>query len=714
MNMSKIGWPGWETVRLIGRGSFGAVYEIQRQVFEDTEKAALKVIPIPQGEGDVDEMYNDGYDDASISKTLHDHLKSIVAEYSLMRKMSGCPNVVSCDDLRYEQHEDGLGWDVFIRMELLTPLVKALPAEIPEDMVIRVAKDLCAALIECKTLDIVHRDIKPQNIFLSPRGEYKLGDFGIAKTVEKTMGGTKIGTYKYMAPEVYNNQPYNSTADIYSLGLVLYWMLNERRMPFMPLPPAVMRASDEEHARSRRLSGEVLPAPKNGSEQLKQIVLKACAYDPKERFRTAGEMLAALNTIDAKAEPDPEPAPLKSELEPEAPMTEPKPASPKSEIKLDLKPAPPKPEPKSVNPKRETESKPTSPKKNKGWIIGACTLIAFVVIGFAFYSMCHFWSDATCTEPATCSICGKTQGESLGHRWADGKCAYCGEVSAEGIFNHFDPVAGHNKYSSLECEFVAISAGGSHTVALKSDGTVAAVGLNDDGQCNVTEWSDIFKIAAGSHYTLGLKSDGTVLVAGSIALNMRKELSAWNDIVAIAANDICVVGMRSDGSVVATAENEFKAREASGWKDIATVSAGSNFIVGLKHDGTVVQVGRDWYDVSSWNNIVAIDAGITHIAGLRSDGTVAATGNTDAFDVSGWRDIVSVEVGNNCIVGLKSDGTMISAGNTANGISNVSEWNDIVMISAGDGFVVGLKSDGTLVAVGDNHFGECDISGLKD
>ena len=87
------------------------------------------------------------------------------------------------------------------------------------------------------------------------------------------MGGTKIGTYKFMAPEVYNNQPYGMAADIYSLGLVLYWMLNERRMPFLPLPPEKINTSMEEQARLRRFRGESLPAPAHGSENLKKIVL---------------------------------------------------------------------------------------------------------------------------------------------------------------------------------------------------------------------------------------------------------------------------------------------------------------------------------------------------------------------------------------------------------------------------------------------------------
>ena len=290
-------------MKLIGRGSFGEVYEIERNIFGEIEKAALKVITIPQNASDIDEMYSDGYDEESITSTFQNHLKSIVAEYSMMRKMNGCANIVSCDDVRYVQHDDGIGWDIFIKMELLTPLTKALPTEVPEETVVKIAKDICAALELCKKHEIIHRDIKPQNIFVSPNGDYKLGDFGIAKTVERTMGGTKIGTYKYMAPEVYNNKPYGTAADIYSLGLVLYWLLNERRMPFLPLPPAKLSAGMDEQARNRRLSGEQFAEPKNGSEKLKAVVMKACACNVEDRYASASEMLMDLNQIGQEHSP---------------------------------------------------------------------------------------------------------------------------------------------------------------------------------------------------------------------------------------------------------------------------------------------------------------------------------------------------------------------------------------------------------------------------
>ena len=299
-DLDKVKWPGWETVKLIGRGSFGSVYEIERDFFGEKEKAALKVISIPQNDSDIDELYSEDYDEETITSMFQSHLKSIMAEYSLMRKMNGNSNIVNCDDVRYIQHDNSIGWNIYIKMELLTPLMKDLPTDIEEDTVVKIAKDICSALILCKKHNIVHRDIKPQNIFVSPNGDYKLGDFGIAKTVEKTMGGTKTGTYKYMAPEVYNNQPYGSAADIYSLGMVLYWLLNAKRVPFLPLPPEKIKAGMEEEARRRRFLGEEIPEPLNGSKELKQIVLKSCAFDPKDRYASAAEMLEDLNSIGKK------------------------------------------------------------------------------------------------------------------------------------------------------------------------------------------------------------------------------------------------------------------------------------------------------------------------------------------------------------------------------------------------------------------------------
>ncbi len=112
-------WPGWETVRLIGRGSFAAVYEIRREVFGTEERAALKLISIPQDETELTELVNDGYGREGMAALYRDHLESIVSEYSLMRKLNGNSNVVNCDDIRTVPHADGVAVDhVGVAVEL--------------------------------------------------------------------------------------------------------------------------------------------------------------------------------------------------------------------------------------------------------------------------------------------------------------------------------------------------------------------------------------------------------------------------------------------------------------------------------------------------------------------------------------------------------------------------------------------------------------------
>ena len=309
-NYPNVPWPGWETIDILGHGNFGTVYKIQRTTRGRTECAALKVIRIPKEESEIAKLRQDDYDDESITQYYADCLNKIEDEYAMMAELKGYANIVYCDDYFSQPHENGFGWDIYIKMELLTPLKAYLPAAIPEEQVISLGIDICNALTRCEELKIVHRDIKPENIFVSKEGKYKLGDFGIARTMEGTTGGTKTGTFDYMAPEVNNSKAYHTEVDIYSLGLVMYWMLNERTGPFLPLGGKKPTPSMKQVAWDRRFAGEQIPAPQNGSDELKAIVLKACAYNPKERYQSAKDMLFALEALKAGAMPATEPAPI--------------------------------------------------------------------------------------------------------------------------------------------------------------------------------------------------------------------------------------------------------------------------------------------------------------------------------------------------------------------------------------------------------------------
>ena len=101
-----------------------------------------------------------------------------------------------------------------------------------------------------------------------------------------------------------------------------------------------------------------------------------------------------------------------------------------------------------------------------------------------------------------------------------------------------------------------VEAGGSHTVGLKADGSVVAVGRNNSGQCNVSSWSGIVQVAASDYHTVGLKADGSVVAVGDNDYGQCK-VSSWSGIVQVAAGDFHTVGLKADGSVVAVGSNEF-------------------------------------------------------------------------------------------------------------------------------------------------------------
>lgn len=290
---------GWKLTRLIGSGGFGSVYEAHRvDGFGIDSKAAIKIITIPQNEEEVRNVRSEGMDDASVTAYFQGFVEEMAREISIMGLLKGSENVVAYEDHAIVPHEGKIGWDIIIRMELLTPLLRyeeLRPLNCSDTA--RLGLDICSALELCRKNGIIHRDIKPENIFVSDTGRFKLGDFGIARVADKTTGGlSRKGTFTYMAPEVYKGQAYGSSVDIYSLGLVMYRLLNNNRGPFLPPVPSPLTYNDRESALARRLGGEALPLPARAGNELGRVVLKACAFKSHDRFASPAEMKAALMT----------------------------------------------------------------------------------------------------------------------------------------------------------------------------------------------------------------------------------------------------------------------------------------------------------------------------------------------------------------------------------------------------------------------------------
>ena len=288
-------WPEWQIVRQIGRGSFGIVYEAARIDHAIQSRAAVKVIPIPQNEAEIGALQAEGLSDAEAKTYLRSVVSDFVREIQLMETFKGLQNIVSVEDYKVFENTKGIGWTIYIRMELLTPLnIYVRSRKMSETEIAKLGTDICTALELCARKKVIHRDIKPENIFVNQFGDFKLGDFGIARSLEHiTTGLSRKGTYSYMAPEVVKGKVYDSGADLYSLGLVMYQYTNKNRLPFMNTE-GQFDSHERMEAIHRRLSGEPLPAPCDVSPAMASVILRACAPEPGERFASVSEMKKAI------------------------------------------------------------------------------------------------------------------------------------------------------------------------------------------------------------------------------------------------------------------------------------------------------------------------------------------------------------------------------------------------------------------------------------
>ena len=282
----------WRITRLIGEGFQSKVFEMEREDFGVTYKAALKAITIPAGEKQVREVMDEGMDEKGVYQYFYTMVKDQVKQLAVVNQLKGNTNVVSFENHQVIEHKDGIGWDILIQMELLTPFQEFQKKHpITEREAARIGIDLCRALELCGKFQIIHGDVKPDNLFVSDMGDFKLGGFDVARVNEPgCTASSGKGTLSYMAPEVRTKGQGDAGSDLYSLGLVLYQLLNDNRLPFLPAAPAPVSFQDRNEALMKRFSGAPLPPPVRAGEQMAKILLKACAFRPGERYRGPEEL----------------------------------------------------------------------------------------------------------------------------------------------------------------------------------------------------------------------------------------------------------------------------------------------------------------------------------------------------------------------------------------------------------------------------------------
>ena len=199
----------WRKIKSIGKGSFGQVYLVRRNNDTSSKMFVMKEV--------------------RLAGLPPKELSAAKAEVAALKKVSH-PHIIKYEDSLVQDETLCIVMEYAAGKDLSALIAKRKQENKPleEKEVLKIFYQVCSALSYCHhDLKMLHRDLKPQNIFLTADGDVKLGDFGLAKCVEATcaLAQTQCGTPVYMSPELCMGDSYNRAADVWALGCVLYELM---------------------------------------------------------------------------------------------------------------------------------------------------------------------------------------------------------------------------------------------------------------------------------------------------------------------------------------------------------------------------------------------------------------------------------------------------------------------------------------------------------
>jgi len=281
----------WSVVGCLSEDYLTATYEMARLDMPRLKHTTMKAIEI---------MRDPAADISGNANAWETMLSSALEEIHILYQNKGNPYIIDYFDHAELNITNAsgtiVGCHLLIRMELLPSLDQKISLEgcLTESEIVRLGTDILNGLKICHDKGIMHRDIKIENIFVSSRN-YKLGNFGVIKFFEDINRVRIIYcSCENVAPEICNGENYSFASDIYSLGLVLYTLLNKNQYPFVSTDASCI---DYSGIRRRRLRGEPLHKLPTRSAALSKVILKACEFNPEHRYQNAGEMLDDLLAV---------------------------------------------------------------------------------------------------------------------------------------------------------------------------------------------------------------------------------------------------------------------------------------------------------------------------------------------------------------------------------------------------------------------------------
>ncbi|MDR0424717.1 MAG: Ig-like domain-containing protein [Clostridiales Family XIII bacterium] len=298
-------WGAWEIEGAIGEGTCGKIYAARREEGGSIRRAAIRHISIPDyGEGVAGCQHGAGAAEIAWAKAAYTGtLQAFIEEIESFESLRWHANAIFVEEYRSFEKKRNVGYDLLIRTELLDNLNRVLRAgPIGQAEAIKMGIDICAPLGHLHSKGITHGNIKNTKIFVDGEGRYKLGLLWRRRYPEPDAGNPYEDAPQFAAPEFYMQGEESPAADVYSLGMVLYRLMNKNRAPFIDSGQAAVTCEEATAATRRRLEGGQLPLPVLADGGFAEILLRACAFDRKDRYADARELGAALRLYAEKRE----------------------------------------------------------------------------------------------------------------------------------------------------------------------------------------------------------------------------------------------------------------------------------------------------------------------------------------------------------------------------------------------------------------------------
>lgn len=287
-------WGEWYIGDRLGEDCCGTVHAAIRGKESTPHSTVIKVCRFPSELFYRKAVTAFGNDAGKITRYFEDTLEGIIYKLHLSSSMACHGSIVNYHDYKIDRREKGPGRIVLFRKDQVIPLDRyAQEHPLTKGEAIRLGIELCEALSYHLKGGAAQGYLRMESIFVSQEGAFKLGD-----TFEKDLlEGQAPALPLFAAPEVLLKENFDHTADIYTLGLILYKLFNKGCLPFLPSPSGKLQRREIKRALARRGKKEPLPSPALAGEALSALILKACAGEPSLRFSTPPEMKLALEEL---------------------------------------------------------------------------------------------------------------------------------------------------------------------------------------------------------------------------------------------------------------------------------------------------------------------------------------------------------------------------------------------------------------------------------